>query len=74
MAHRRTEHYIILYYIILYYIALNPFFLFTSYCNFAHFSRVSFQLVYCALSALSRHTILSLVKTQRKVTQYHKAI
>ena len=28
MAHRRTEHYIILYYI-----ALNPFFLFTSYCN-----------------------------------------
>ena len=34
MAHRRTEHYIILYYIILYYIALNPFFLFTSYCNF----------------------------------------
>ena len=34
MAHRRTEHYIILYYIILYYIALNPFFLFTSYCNY----------------------------------------
>ena len=33
MAHRRTEHYIILYYIILYYIILNPFFLFTSYCN-----------------------------------------
>ena len=38
MAHRQTEHYIILYYIILYYIilyyiALNPFFLFTSYCN-----------------------------------------
>ena len=30
MAHRRTEHYIILYYI-----ALNHFFLFTSYCNLA---------------------------------------
>ena len=36
MAHRRTEHYIILYYIILYYIALNPFFLFTSYCNYCN--------------------------------------
>ena len=35
MAHRRTEHYIILYYIIF---ALNPLFLFTSYCNFFQMS------------------------------------
>ena len=46
MAHRRTEHYIILYYI-----ALNPFFLFTSYCNFAVRVCVPGTSTVCVLAA-----------------------
>ena len=51
--------------------------------TFQVYTNYSFQLVYCALSALSRqatpsypymHTEVEVSQTLRKVTQYHKAI